>query len=110
MKKSMARALVWPTLAGAATGAAILGISYYSHSLAVCAIVFIIISAIMALVNPLNSGPAFGGWVKASTTAIDGMNSDIRSRGRSALMDRMGAILFFVSALLTYYLLGLLRV
>ena len=105
MKKSTAKALVWPSLAGAITGAVLIGISHYFPTLSTCAIAFLVIAVLIALINPLNSGPAFGGWMKASTTAIDGMNSDIRSRAKIGLMDRIGAILFLIFALITYFLL-----
>ena len=110
MKNRAVKALVWPSIAGALTGAVLLGISYYFPSLSLCTIVFLIAAMLMAIFTPLNSGPAFGGWVKASTTAIDGMNSDIRSRARASFMDRMGAILFLLSAILVYILPGMLNI
>ncbi len=106
MKRSTFSEILLPAVAGTLAGLAIFALSFYARSLSCCALVFIVIAILMAVINPLNSGPAFGGWIKASTTAIDGMNSEIRSRRKESITDKMGALLFLTMSLLTYLLLG----
>lgn len=108
MKHSTFSEILLPAMAGVLAGLGIFALSFYARSLSCCALVFIVIAILMAVISPLNSGPAFGGWIKASTSAIDGMNSEIRSRRKESIMDKIGALLFLTLSLLTYLILDLL--
>ncbi len=104
----MKSSVLIPAAAGAVTGAVLAVVSGFFPSLSICIAAVFIIVLLMSLMSSLTSGPAFGGWIKASPTAINGMNAEIRSRRNANGPERLGAVIYLGLGLLTYVLLNLL--
>jgi len=94
--------LVMPLAGGFVFGLVLYGLSFVLPYLTICIVAFLLISMLAMLLSPLGSGPAFSGWIKASPTAISGMNSEIRSRSRWSTSDKLGGLIFLAMSVLVY--------
>ncbi len=103
----MRSTLLTPAIGGLVAGITLFAMSLFIPGLSPCIYAFFIVLLLMAAFSPLMSGPAFGGWIKASTTAIDGMNRGTRYRGKEGFAGKIGAVVFLGAGLLTYFLFGL---